>query len=146
MNVDIFLEKIAEGKNCRELADSPLDVLLGLSVSDTAALKSMFNVVTIRDFANLKFVKLVTAITALADELVIEKELVEETLLDDALEMSFPSSDPISVSSITRIEVVPEMVDAKADHQNSQAAAISLEVGEIQKAEAKAEAKAAANK
>jgi hypothetical protein len=46
---------------------------------------------------------------------------IEETLLDDALEMSFPSSDPISVSSgISRIEVAPEMVDAGIDHQNSQ--------------------------
>lgn len=51
----------------------------------------------------------------------IAKENAKETLLDDALEMSFPSSDPISVNSgITRIEVAPEMVDAGADHQNSQ--------------------------
>ncbi|MFZ6818700.1 DUF2188 domain-containing protein [Undibacterium sp. Ji22W] len=48
-------------------------------------------------------------------------ENAKETLLDDALEMSFPSSDPISVNSgITRIEVAPEMVDAGVDHQNSQ--------------------------
>lgn len=50
-----------------------------------------------------------------------DQEHVRESLLDDALEMSFPSSDPISVSSgITRIEVAPEMVDAGVDHQNSQ--------------------------
>lgn len=50
-----------------------------------------------------------------------DQEDVKESLLDDALEMSFPSSDPISVSSgITRIEVAPEMVDASVDHQNSQ--------------------------
>ncbi|WP_395010031.1 hypothetical protein [Undibacterium sp.] len=50
-----------------------------------------------------------------------DKENIKESLLDDALEMSFPSSDPISVSSgITRIEVAPEMVDAGVDHQNSQ--------------------------
>jgi hypothetical protein len=49
------------------------------------------------------------------------QQQIEETLLDDALEMSFPSSDPISVSSgISRIEVAPEMVDAGIDHQNSQ--------------------------
>jgi len=49
------------------------------------------------------------------------KENAKATLLDDALEMSFPSSDPISVNSgITRIEVAPEMVDAGVDHQNSQ--------------------------
>lgn len=49
------------------------------------------------------------------------QQQIEETLLDDALEMSFPSSDPISVNSgISRIEVAPEMVDAGIDHQNSQ--------------------------
>lgn len=55
-------------------------------------------------------------------ELVLEPDAADakESLLDDALEMSFPSSDPISVDSgITRIEVAPEMVDAGTDHQNS---------------------------
>jgi hypothetical protein len=42
----------------------------------------------------------------------------KESLLDDAVEMTFPASDPISVSSgITRIEVAPDMVDAHDDHQ-----------------------------
>lgn len=46
----------------------------------------------------------------------------KESLLDDAIEMSFPSSDPVSVSSgITRIEVAPDMVVARTDHQNSEA-------------------------
>lgn len=42
----------------------------------------------------------------------------KESLLDDAVEMTFPASDPISVSSgITRIEVAPDKVDAHDDHQ-----------------------------
>ena len=42
--------------------------------------------------------------------------------LDAALEMTFPASDPVSVaSSITRIEVAPEKVDASSDHQNAAA-------------------------
>jgi hypothetical protein len=54
-------------------------------------------------------------------EVETEKDKAKETLLDDAIEMTFPSSDPISVaSSITRIEVAPEMVAARTDHQNSQ--------------------------
>jgi hypothetical protein len=54
------------------------------------------------------------------DQLASPAEKAKETLLDEALEMSFPSSDPISVTSgITRIEVAPEIVDAKSDHQNS---------------------------
>ena len=45
-------------------------------------------------------------------------DLAKEALLDDAVEMTFPASDPISVSSgITRIDVAPEMVDAHGDHQ-----------------------------
>ncbi len=44
----------------------------------------------------------------------------KECLLDDAIEMSFPSSDPISVVfGITKIEVAPDMVAARTDHQNS---------------------------
>ena len=46
--------------------------------------------------------------------------MAKETLLDDAVEMTFPASDPISVDSgITRIEVAPEKVDASTDHQNA---------------------------
>lgn len=49
-------------------------------------------------------------------------ENAKETLLDDAIEMTFPSSDPISVSSgITRIEKAPDMAEARTDHQNSPA-------------------------
>jgi hypothetical protein len=47
-----------------------------------------------------------------------EADLAKEALLDDAVEMTFPASDPISVNSgITRIEVAPDMVDAHGDHQ-----------------------------
>lgn len=56
-------------------------------------------------------------------ELALEEnsENAKESLLDDALEMSFPSSDPISVSSgIKRITVAPDMVDAGTDHPLSQ--------------------------
>jgi hypothetical protein len=47
-----------------------------------------------------------------------EADSAKEALLDDAVEMTFPASDPISVNSgITRIEVAPEKVDAHDDHQ-----------------------------
>lgn len=42
-----------------------------------------------------------------------------EVALDEANEMSFPGSDPVSTSNITRIEKAPEMDKAKDDHQNS---------------------------
>ncbi len=121
MNINICVDKAYENMNFSALADAPLDALQGLSKKDAEMLKEIFNISSIRDFAQLKFVKWSTAITTLADEVEIATEKVGEILLDDALEMTFPSSDPISVSSgITRIEVVPDMVDAKSDHQIGQ--------------------------
>jgi hypothetical protein len=44
----------------------------------------------------------------------------KESLLDSAIEMTFPSSDPISIAfGITKIEVAPDTVAARSDHQNS---------------------------
>ena len=129
MNINICVDKSYEDKSFKELADAPLAALQGLSKKDAEMLKDIFNIITIRDLAHLKFVKWAIAITTLADEVETEKEKVIEILLDDALEMSFPSSDPISVSSgITRIEVAPEMVDARTDHQNSEAIETTAEV------------------
>lgn len=42
-----------------------------------------------------------------------------EVALDEANEMSFPSSDPVAASNITRIKKAPDMAHAKDDHQNS---------------------------
>ena len=42
----------------------------------------------------------------------------QEVALDDANEMSFPNSDPIATSNITRIDKAPETAPAKEDHQN----------------------------
>jgi hypothetical protein len=121
MNINKCVDKAYEDKSFKELADAPISALQGVPAKDAELLKQAFNIVTIREFANLKFVKLATAIATLADEVETEQDKAKETLLDDALEMSFPSSDPISVSSgITRIEVAPEMVAARTDHQNSQ--------------------------
>ena len=48
------------------------------------------------------------------------EEKAKEELLDDAVEMTFPASDPISVDAgITRIEVAPEKVNAHSDHQHA---------------------------
>ncbi|WDZ98290.1 hypothetical protein Herbaro_11020 [Herbaspirillum sp. WKF16] len=41
-----------------------------------------------------------------------------EVALDDANEMSFPNSDPVATSNITRIKKAPDMAHAKGDHQN----------------------------
>ncbi|MDB5839382.1 MAG: hypothetical protein JWQ23_1334 [Herminiimonas sp.] len=122
MNISKIVDKAYENKSFRQLADAPVSALRGVSSKDAEALKKAFNVQSVRDLANLEFIRWASAITTLADEEVeTEEEKAKETLLDDAVEMSFPASDPISVSSgITRIEVAPDMVSAQTDHQNSQ--------------------------
>ncbi len=120
MKILTCVDKAYENMNFHELANAPVDALLGVSAKDAELLKKAFNVTTIRELGHLKFVKWAIAITTLADEIETKEDKARECLLDDALEMSFPSSDPISVNSgITRIEVAPDMVDASTDHQNS---------------------------
>jgi hypothetical protein len=123
MNIDQVVDKAYRDKNFREIADAPVNALQGVSAKDAHLLQQAFNVKTVRDLAQLKYVKWAVALVTLADEMVTEKEeKVKETLLDDAVEMTFPASDPVSVaSSITRIEVEPDMAPAQFDHQNSPA-------------------------
>jgi hypothetical protein len=121
MNLNKCVDKAYEGKSFNELANAPIEALEGIGHKDAILLKNAFNVSTIRELANLKFVKWATAIATLAEEDNPEQDKTNETLLDDAIEMTFPSSDPISVASnITRIEIAPDKVDARTDHQNSQ--------------------------
>ncbi|HEY5799761.1 MAG TPA: hypothetical protein VIT92_06055 [Burkholderiaceae bacterium] len=120
MDINKMLDRAYEGKSFKELADSPVHALQGITKKDAEALQQMFGVQTIRDLGCLKYFKWATAIVTLSDELETAGERAQEALLDEAVEMSFPASDPISVaSSITRIEVPPEMVEAQSDHQNS---------------------------
>ncbi|HEU4851486.1 MAG TPA: hypothetical protein VFT37_04950 [Telluria sp.] len=125
MNIDKIIDKDHSGKCFRDLAEAPLHALRGLSVKDAKALQAAFNITTVRELAELNFVKWATAIVTLAaEEETSPEEQAQEALLDDAVEMTFPASDPISVdSSITRIEVAPEKVDAHMDHQ----AAVEIE-------------------
>jgi hypothetical protein len=122
MNINEVVDKSYQNKALREIADAPVNALHGISAKDAEALHKAFNVKTVRDLANLKYVKWAYAITTLADEETTpQQEKTKEVLLDDAVEMTFPASDPVAVnSSITRIEVAPEMAPAELDHQNSQ--------------------------
>jgi hypothetical protein len=90
-----------------QMLDAPLDALHCLSCREAEILKTVFDVVTIRDFLNLKFIKCVNAINVLAADVEEEKTKEEDTMLDEALGMTFPASDPTSVnSSIARIEAM----------------------------------------
>ena len=120
MNINRYVDKAYEQMSFDELVDAPINALQGVNAKEAELLKQAFNVTTIREFANLKFVKWATAIAALATEVGAAKDKAQEALLDHAIEMTFPSSDPVSVDSgITRIEVAPDMVAARTDHQNS---------------------------
>jgi hypothetical protein len=120
MNIDSIVDTAYHGKDFRELIEAPVSALCGVSAEDAAAIKQAFGVTTIGQFADLKFVKWAVAIKTLATaECDSKEQTAKETLLDDAVEMTFPASDPISVDAgITRIEVAPDMVAAAMDHQH----------------------------
>jgi hypothetical protein len=119
MNIESIVDDQFKNKCFRELAESPISALRGVSASDARALSQAFGINTIAELAELRFVKWACAIKTLADdENDTNEQKAKETLLDEAVEMTFPASDPISVDAgITRIEVAPEKVDAAMDHQ-----------------------------
>ncbi len=67
MNINFAIDKAYEGKSFKELADSPLSILSGISQKDAQLLEQAFGVKTISDLARLKQVRLAQAITALAE-------------------------------------------------------------------------------
>ena len=67
MNINKAVDKAYEGKSLKELADAPVSALQGLSEGDAKLLAEAFNVKTVKDLANLKYVKWAQAIVALAD-------------------------------------------------------------------------------
>ncbi|HZV64438.1 MAG TPA: hypothetical protein VFG03_05965 [Telluria sp.] len=121
MNINTIVDDAFAGKCFRELVDAPVSALRGVSAKDARLLGQAFGVITIGDLAELKFVKWAAAIKVLAaEEADTPEQVAKETLLDEAVEMTFPASDPISVDSgITRIEVPPDKVNASTDHQHA---------------------------
>lgn len=121
MNLDAIVDQQYQGLGLRALADAPVHALRGVSAKDAKALATAFRVHSIRDLAQLDCVRWAAAIVTLAEqETDTPAEQARETLLDDAVEMTFPASDPLAVNpSVTRIEVAPDMVDAHDDHQHA---------------------------
>lgn len=119
MNINTIVDSQYADKCFRDICNAPLSAMRGVSPKDAKALHQAFNISTIGELADLKFVKWAAALKILAaEECDTPQQAAKETLLDDAVEMTFPASDPISVDSgITRIEVPPEMVNASTDHQ-----------------------------
>lgn len=121
MNIDSIVKQDYHGKSFSELVDSPLTALNGVSEQQANAFAAA-GVRTIGELASLKLVNYAVAIKSLAGcEGHAGYDQAQEALLDDAVEMTFPASDPPAVqSSITRIEVAPDMPDASHDHQRAQ--------------------------
>lgn len=67
MNLNKALDKAYEGKSLKELADAPVAALAGVSDADAELLLKAFNVKTIRDLAQLKYVRWAQGIVSLAD-------------------------------------------------------------------------------
>lgn len=131
MNIDTIVDDAYTGLCFRDLCHAPLHALRGVSAKDAKTLSQAFGIATIGELAELKFVKWASAIRILADEECdTSEQIAKETLLDEAVEMTFPASDPISVDAgITRIEVPPDMVDAHTDHQHAREVEESTEQG-----------------
>lgn len=129
MNLHSIVEHAYLELSFTDLAAAPLTVLKGVSEKNAQALQQSFGVHTVRDLAQLNCVKWAGALTILADaESLTQEQQAQEGLLDNAVEMTFPASDPISVtSSITRIEIAPETADAQTDHQAAGQQAVTAE-------------------
>lgn len=66
-DISKFLDKAYVDKELSEIADAPVDALKGVSEGDAVHLREAFNITTIRDLAEHKFVRWAQAITTLAD-------------------------------------------------------------------------------
>ncbi len=66
MNINNALDKAYETKSLKDLVNAPVAALQGVSDGDAEHLLKAFNVKTIGDLANLKYVKWAQAIVALA--------------------------------------------------------------------------------
>jgi len=67
MNIDKFVDKKYEKLTLKEIANAPVDAISGVSEGDAKLLKEAFNVKTVSDLANLKYVKWAKAICTLAE-------------------------------------------------------------------------------
>ncbi|GHU32384.1 hypothetical protein FACS1894172_08930 [Spirochaetia bacterium] len=67
MNINKAVDKAYESKTFKEIADSPVEALQGVSAHDGELLQQSFNVKTVRDLATLKYVRWAQAIVNLAD-------------------------------------------------------------------------------
>jgi hypothetical protein len=61
-----FVDKAHENKDFADLAELPIDALEGVSKADAERIQAAFNIKTVRQLAEHKFVRAAQAITMLA--------------------------------------------------------------------------------
>ncbi|GLY96428.1 hypothetical protein [Actinoplanes sp. NBRC 103695] len=66
VNLDAVLDKAYESSSPKELADAPVSALSGVSEADGEALLKAFNIKTISDLADNKYIKAAQAIAELS--------------------------------------------------------------------------------
>ena len=66
MNINKYLIKEFEKKSLKDVVNAPVYAIAGVSEGDADLLKKAFNVKTVKDLANLKYVKWAQAIVTLA--------------------------------------------------------------------------------
>ena len=102
-----IINPAADAKVWTRLAAHPLEQLMEFDDDEVLSLRHVFGCLSVKEFANHKLVRLACAITNLARELETDLDTLEEQQLDEALEMSFPASDPIAMCSSSSLgEVV----------------------------------------
>jgi hypothetical protein len=67
MNINKIVDKKYETMTLKEIAKAPVSALQGISENDGKLLQEAFNVKTVSDLANLKYVKWAKAICVLAE-------------------------------------------------------------------------------
>jgi hypothetical protein len=66
VNLDAVLVKAYESSTFAELADAPVTALAGVSDADGEALQKAFNIKTVADLANNKYIRAAQAIVELS--------------------------------------------------------------------------------
>jgi hypothetical protein len=67
MNIKKYVDKAYEDKSLKEISAAPVDALSGISENDAKLLKDAFNIKSVADLANLKYVKWAQAICTFAE-------------------------------------------------------------------------------
>ena len=127
-SLDTIIKSGAIKTSCRLSSAGRCTVVAAISAKDAKALAQAFNVHTVRELADLRFVKWAAAITTLAEhEQETPQEQAKETLLDSGVEMTFPASDPVSVDAgITSISPSSPMDGPSPSTARTRSCAISL--------------------